>query len=54
MTYSESVKELGVGRTVGGLIVCFVVIPAVVSLGVSEFMRKKGWIKPGDMKINTN
>ena len=27
------------------------VVPAVVSLAVSEFMRKKGWIKFGDMKI---
>jgi hypothetical protein len=26
--------------------------PAVLSLVLSEWMRKKGWIKPGDMKIN--
>jgi uncharacterized membrane protein len=26
-------------------------IPAAVSLIVSEFMRKKGWIKPDDMKL---
>ena len=25
--------------------------PAVVSLVISEWMRKKGWIQPGDMKI---
>ena len=51
MTYSESYAELGVGRTIAGIVVCFVVIPAVVSLAVSEFMRKKGWIKMGDMTI---
>ena len=28
-------------------------IPAVVSLAVSEFMRKKGWIKFGDMKLTS-
>jgi len=26
-------------------------LPAVVSLAVSEYMRKKGWIKFGDMKL---
>ncbi|CQR48170.1 hypothetical protein BN1058_02519 [Paraliobacillus sp. PM-2] len=25
--------------------------PAIISLLVSEYMRKKGWIKPGDMRI---
>ena len=28
------------------------ILPAVIALGVSEFMRKKGWIKKGDMKLN--
>lgn len=54
MTYDMSVSELGVGKTLAGILVCFFVIPAVVSLGVSEFMRKKGWIKKDDMKIMTN
>ena len=27
------------------------VLPGVVCFGVSEFMRKKGWIKLGDMKL---
>ena len=51
MTYSESYAELGVGMTIAGIVVCFFVIPAVVSLLVSELMRKKGWIKQGDMAI---
>jgi hypothetical protein len=28
------------------------IVPAVISLLVSELMRKKGWIKPGDMKLS--
>ena len=28
-----------------------IVLPAVLSLVISEFMRKKGWIKEGDMKL---
>lgn len=28
------------------------VLPAVITLAVSEFMRKKGWIKFGDMKLD--
>ena len=27
------------------------VLPAIMALVFAEFMRKKGWIKPGDMKI---
>ena len=34
-----------------GIALCLFIIPAVVSLGVSEFMRKKGWIKENDMKL---
>lgn len=29
-----------------------IVLPAIVTLGISEFMRKKGWIKTGDMKLD--
>ena len=28
------------------------ILPAAISLAVSEFMRKKGWIKDGDMKLD--
>lgn len=34
----------------GVILVCFV-LPAAISLLVSEVLRKVGWIKPGDMKI---
>lgn len=33
------------------VILLHILAPAVISLIVSEFMRKKGWIKPGQMKI---
>ncbi|MCG8564216.1 MAG: PTS sugar transporter subunit IIC, partial [Desulfobacterales bacterium] len=28
------------------------ILPALIALLVSEFMRRKGWIKPGDMKLD--
>ena len=34
-----------------GIVLCLFVIPAFVSLAVSEFMRKKEWIKFGEMKL---
>ena len=36
---------------IGLIVVCFV-IPVVVTLPVSEFMRKKGWIQPGDYDLH--
>lgn len=34
------------------MIVLHFILPAALALGISEFMRKKGWIKEGDMKLN--
>ena len=34
------------------ILVLHFVLPAVLSLGISEFMRKKGWIQDGDMKLS--
>lgn len=28
-----------------------IVLPAIVTLGISEFMRSREWIKAGDMKL---
>lgn len=33
------------------VLVCYIIIPALIAFGVSELMRKKRWIKLGDMKI---
>ncbi|MDD6800167.1 MAG: PTS sugar transporter subunit IIC [Firmicutes bacterium] len=35
---------------VGLVLICFI-LPAVLSLLISEFMRMRGWIKDGDMKL---
>lgn len=35
-----------------GIVLCLFVIPALVSLGVSELMRKKNWIKAGEQKLD--
>lgn len=34
------------------IVVLHFVLPAILALGISELMRKKGWIKDGDMKLD--
>jgi len=34
-----------------GIILLMLVLPALLNIVISEFMRKKGWIKEGDMKL---
>jgi uncharacterized membrane protein len=34
------------------ILMIHIIAPAVICLLISEFMRKKGWIKYGDMKLN--
>ena len=34
------------------ILVIQIILPAVITLAVSEFMRKKGWIEYGDMKLD--
>lgn len=34
------------------IVVLHFVLPAILALGISELMRKKGWIKAGDMKLD--
>ena len=54
----EKALEMGAAAIVPGamdwigLLVIAIVIPAVVSLLVSEFMRNKGWIKMGDYDLH--
>ena len=46
-----AMPESGMNLWLGMLLVCFV-LPAVLSLIFSEILRKIGWIKLGDMKID--
>ena len=34
------------------ILVIQIILPAVITLAISEFMRKKEWIKFGDMKLD--
>ena len=34
-----------------GIILLMFILPALLTFIISEFMRKKNWIKPGDMKL---
>lgn len=34
------------------IVVIQIILPAIFAFGISEFMRKKNWIKDGDMKLN--
>lgn len=34
-----------------GIILLMIVLPTIINLIISEFMRKKGWIKENDMKL---
>lgn len=33
------------------IVIMHFILPALLTLGVSEFMRKKGWIREGDMAL---
>ena len=46
-----SEDEIKTWKIVVGIILCMFIIPAVVSLGVAELMRKKGWIQSNSMKL---
>lgn len=50
MTWQVMVPEEGAVMVLIKILLMHFVLPAVVTLGISEFMRKKGWIRKGDMK----
>lgn len=53
MTYQTMTSEGVPGSTVLiKILIIQIILPFVITLGVSEFMRKKGLIKPGDLKLN--
>lgn len=52
MAYQTMSSTIGSGVALLEIGVMYFILPAVLSLAVSEFMRKKGWIKLGDMKLD--
>ncbi len=51
-TYQVMAAEGDATMVLIKILILHFVLPAVLSLGISEFMRKKGWILDGDMKLN--
>ncbi len=52
MTYSTMADKGNAGMVFGVIILMYIILPAAISLGVSELMRKAGLIKSGDMKLD--
>jgi uncharacterized membrane protein len=52
MTYQTMAPERGAALTILLILVFQILLPAVLTLAISEFMRKHGWIKEGDMKLD--
>lgn len=52
MTYQTMAPLEGSTIVLIKIVVIQILLPAIVTLVVSEFMRKRNWIKPGDMKLD--
>lgn len=50
-TYQTMTADAAPGIVLLKIIVLHFILPALLALGISEWMRKKGWIKEGDMKL---
>ena len=50
-TYGDMVGEVGATATLLGILVVDILIPIVVALGVDRVMRRLGWVKKGDMRL---
>jgi uncharacterized membrane protein len=51
--YDTMAQSFGSAQTLLLIAVVHFLLPAVLSFVISEFMRRKGFIKPGDMKLNS-
>jgi uncharacterized membrane protein len=51
-TYQTMTADASAGIVLLKIILLHFVFPALLSLGISELMRRKGWIKDGDMKLS--
>lgn len=52
MTFQTMTATLPPAIVLAEIIMMHFVLPAILAFGISEFMRKKGWIKDGDMKLD--
>ena len=52
MTYETMIQTESPTVVLIKILVIQIILPAIVTLGISEYMRKKGWIKFGDMKLD--
>lgn len=51
MTWQTMVQSESPSMVLIKILLIQIILPAAVTLGISEFMRKKGWIKYGDMQL---
>lgn len=51
MTYQTMTASLSPAVVLLEMAVMYFILPGIIALGVSEWMRKKGWIKAGDLKL---
>lgn len=52
MTWQTMIQAESPSVVLIKILVIQIILPAAVTLGISEFMRKKGWIKYGDMQLD--
>ncbi|MCR5591101.1 MAG: PTS sugar transporter subunit IIC [Lachnospiraceae bacterium] len=52
MTYQDMSATQSPMSVIIKILILHFIAPAVLSLGISEFMRRRGWIKSGDMKLD--
>ena len=52
MTYQTMTATESPAIVLIKILIIQIILPAAVTLLISEFMRKNGWIKYGDMKLD--
>ncbi len=51
MTFQTMTQTLSAGTVLFQIILMHFILPGILAFVISEIMRKKGWIKDGDMKL---
>ncbi len=52
MTYQTMIANESAGIVLIKIIIIQFLLPGIITLGISEFMRKRNWIQFGDMKLD--